>query len=222
MYRLNTILLICTFVFMSILSAIPCQALTFPGLTLTEVGNDWHEHGLYDPQNNTWGGFAIGGPGWKTDVGSFYVPKAMDLNKDGIVSVYGYGITNYGVDSLVSNNCTISVSGGYSEWRWIIYDPVTASQIIDIDNTTPTLFNLLADKTYGFDIYSGFVSASVGTTVIDSSKWADYSYRAYASSSLEFTSAETPDAPAVPEPSTILLLGGGLAGLGFARRRTKK
>jgi len=71
-------------------------------------------------------------------------------------------------------------------------------------------FDLLAGEEYFFEIY--FYPNYQGYQFMDSSLSGSFS--------LDFQSGDDVPAP-VPEPSTVLLLGGGLAGLAFYRRKRK-
>lgn len=120
--------------------------------------------------------------------------------------------TNGSVHSLVTANVTNSLKDGSIWYSWIDYNGNTLEVRLNQTGTRPDLallaFDIDVAALLGGNIaYAGFSSGeAAGVGNHDILSW-DYSGGA---------------AP-VPEPSTMLLLGSGLAGLvGYGRRRFKK
>lgn len=128
---------------------------------------------------------------------------------------------------------------GYNLWDAMIYFDSTAayngiSSPAGWDNSnvgagftqiTSTVPGIPADG--GFDLAPGELLAGLSFTL--DYRAANLAFDAYFSNpndpngfSLQYTGTTSPESTPVPEPSTILLLGAGLGGLVFYRKRAKR
>jgi hypothetical protein len=115
-------------------------------------------------------------------------------------SMYGAGLTNDGV-----NNCTGPVSSGGNINCLDIQNPVSGF--------TPT-----ANQVWQLAAIDGNGDGVMGIPMAAGGPFAGFN----AGFNASFESV-TPDAPAVPVPAAVWLLGSGLAGLaGIGRRKNKK
>jgi hypothetical protein len=183
------------------------------------MGTDWHESRNYNLiiHDNIWhNGYAVSPSGGHRSM--FTVTTEMDLNNDGFVNVSMRNIFESRIGIYSSANCIPNISAGYSA-SWTIWDTLMSSAISNSYNSSspsPDLFlNLIVGRTYGID-GDMIIWGIANPAVVDATQIAFLEYVLEGVSSLELTSVE----PTItPEPSTMLLLGGGLAGLAFWRKR---
>lgn len=142
-----------------------------------------------------------------------------DAGSPGLESLFAYAGTNDSTGPGVNRVSRVDFGFGYNDgvfdadldlegWTWDITDDMTTFWNESGDSWNPGLFNEASFSLYGLSEFSG-----LGTVV---------GYNSLGDAS-NITDVTGPGAAPVPEPSTMLLLGTGIAGLAaMGRRKLKK
>lgn len=161
------------------------------------------------------GGGGIGYSGIPSSVGvefDTWFNSGLDPNSNHI-GINQNGSTDY------DNGPTLNVSPGFDNgdiWHsWIDYNGTSLEVRLSTDSNRPTDAALSQD----LDISSilGQDNAYVGFTSGTYAAWGNHDILTW-----EYRDSYDPITGEVPEPSILVLLGAGLAGLGFARRRKQQ